>query len=533
MPRWPRSWAEAAPAAAGAGAVVLGLAAERSLYGFADVRDWLPDVLAGWVLVGCGVAVVGTARTAGWLLVATGALWFAGNFGGGAVYLLHRGPLAQLVVTFPGRRPAGRLEAAAVAAAYAACVVGAFAWGNAATFALAGVMGAAAAVRVRRAAGMRRRERAFALRAALFLAAALALVAAADLLFDTTAARRATLRAYDAALASVALYTAYGLRRRPWERPAVTDLVVELGETRAGPVRDALARALGDPTLTVAYRVDGRRGYVDASGRPVELPASLPDRRLTRVARDGREVAVLVHDAAVLDDPALLEAVSAATRLAAANAMLQAEVREQVEELEASRRRLLETSDVERRRLERRLHEGAMRRLTALAGTLETARHDAEPAVAARIADAQDQLARTAADLRELGAGLHPRELVEHGLAVALATLAERSPVPVDLAVGSGRLPEETEAAVYFVCSEALANAAKHSAASRVRIAVTVTGEHAQVEVRDDGVGGADPGGGTGLRGLADRVEALGGRLDVGDGPNGGTRVAMELPLSF
>jgi signal transduction histidine kinase len=529
VPRWPRSWADLLPAAAGAGAVVLGLAAERSLYGFGNVGDWVPDLLTGWLLVGCGLVVLGVARTAGALLVAAGLLWFAGNFAGEAAYLLHRGPLAQLLVTFPGRRPAGRLETGAVAAVYTACLVSAFAWGDVATIALAGVIVAAAALRHRRAVGRLRRERAFALRGAAFLAVSLALVASANLLFDTSPARRATLRGYEASLGAVALYAAYGLRRRPWERPAVTDLVVELGEQRAEPVRDALARALGDPTLSVAYRVDG--SYVDATGRPVDLPLASPSRRLTRVERDGREVAVLIHDAAMLDDPALLEAVSAATRLAAANASLQAEVRGQVDELDASRRRLLDTADVERRRLERRLHDGALRRLDVLAGVLDAARREAPPAVAARIGGAQEQLGKAATDLRELGAGLHPRELAEHGLAVALATLAEQSPVPVDLAIGGGRFPDEIETAIFFVCSEALANAGKHAAASRVSITVTSTKGVARAEIRDDGAGGADPAGGTGLRGLADRVEALGGRLQVADGPAGGTLVAVELPL--
>jgi len=287
-------------------------------------------------------------------------------------------------------------------------------------------------------------------------------------------------------------------------------------------VRDALAQALGDPTLAVAYRIDG--GYVDAAGRPTILPPPGTRRHVTRIERDGDEVAVLVHDAAVLDDPGLIEAVAVATRLAAANARLQAEVHTQVAELEASRRRLLEAGDAERRRLEERLSDGAARRLSLLARELADARTTAGAATTPVIEQAEQQLARTASDLRELAAGLHPRDLVEQGLPAAIAALAKRSPVPVDTAVGVGRLPEQVEATVFFVCSEALANVAKHARASRVSIEIEEVGRTVIVEVRDDGAGGAEP------RSIADRVEAVGGTLDIESPAGGGTRLRAEIP---
>jgi signal transduction histidine kinase len=354
------------------------------------------------------------------------------------------------------------------------------------------------------------------------LAAVLGLVAAVNVSLDTAGARDAALLAYEVALCAVAIHLASGVVRRPWVRPGMTDLVVDLGETRSGTVRDALAQALGDPTLEVAYRVDG--GYVDAAGRPASLPPPGSRRQVTRIERDGDEVAVLVHDTAVLDDPGLIQAVTAATRLAAANARLQAEVRVQVTELEASRRRLLEAGDAERRRLEARLRAGAARRLTLLAQQLARARMTAGTATTPAIEQAEKQLARTESDLRELAAGLHPRDLTEHGLPTAIAALANRSMVPVDTAVRVGRLPEHVEATVFFVCSEALANIAKHAHASRVTITIDDAGRTVVVDVVDDGVGGAEP------RSIADRVEAVGGRLAVESPRGGGTRLRAVIP---
>jgi signal transduction histidine kinase len=242
-------------------------------------------------------------------------------------------------------------------------------------------------------------------------------------------------------------------------------------------------------------------------------------------------IAALVHDMAVLDDPGLREAVSAAARLAAANARLQAEVRGQVAELRASRRRILEVGNEERRRLERRLREGAELRLERLAEQLRGARFAAPSEADMSIDRIETQLAQALEELRQLAHGLHPRVLAEAGLAGALASLAQQAAVPVDVATPAARLPAEVEAVAYFLCSEALANVAKHASASGVTISVTTGDGRVRVEVEDDGLGGADPAGGTGLRGLADRVEALGGTLHVESPAGGGTRLAAEIPL--
>jgi signal transduction histidine kinase len=511
-----RSWADAAQLAA-AGAV--GLAAEANLYEWSDAGSWVPDLLTGWTLVVSGLVARGRP---GLLLTASGFAWFAGNFEPTAL-LLHRAPLAQLILSYPRGQAEGRVGRATVTFAYVVCVAGAIWAGDPATFALAVVLLIAASRGYLKAVGLRRRQLSYALRAAGLFAAVLSVSAGANLIWHTASERNVSLHIYQAGLVALAAVLVYGLIRQPWQRAGIIDLVVELGETRTGNVRDSLAQALGDSTLDVAYRVGGV--YVDGAGRPVSLQQTRAGRHVTRIERDGAEVAIVLHDAAVLDDPALLEAVGGATRLAATNARLQAEVRTQIAELDASRRRLLEAGDAERRRLERSLHAGALRRLSRLESRLTQARVAAGPATAARIAEAQEQLGKTSSDLRELAAGLHPRDLVEQGLAHAIATLAERSPIPVELKVTAGRLPEDVELTVFFVCSEALANTWKHAKASRVFIQVERGVGTARVEIRDDGVGGADP------RSLADRVEGVGGKLEVDSPPGGGTRLRAELPI--
>src|SRR5207247_3297551 len=203
-------------------------------------------------------------------------------------------------------------------------------------------------------------------------------------------------------------------------------------------------------------------------------------------------------------------------------------------EVIASRRRILEAGDEERRRLERRLHEGAERRLTRLAETVRQARGQANgisPATLEKIERAQGQLEGTLEELSELASGLHPRALAELGLDRALASLADRSPVPVELTVRAKGLPPGVEAAVYFLCSEGLANVAKYASATRAVISAEVHDNALRVEVTDDGVGGADLSGGTGMLGLADRVEALGGVFHLESPPGRGTRLIAEIPL--
>jgi signal transduction histidine kinase len=513
-----------------AGAAV-GIAAEWVSFGWDNAAEWLPDLVVGWTLIGCGL--VGWSRRpesrSGPLLAATGFAWFAGNFASEQALYLHRGPLIHLVLSYPSGRLGGRMERGAVAIGYGAALIPAIWSSEIATFALAAFFLLVACHRYLRALGRERRASLAALLATAFVGAVLVGSAAARLLSPTSEVTDATLLVYEAALCTLAAGLLAGLLVEPWAPKKVTDLVVDLGHARSGVLRDALARALGDPTLEVGYWLD--HGYVDSEGRPLVLPPRGSDRKVTRVDRDGEAVAVLVHDPAVLDDPGLSVALARAARLAAANARLQAEVRAQVVELGASRRRLVHAGDEERRRLERRLHETVERRLTELASTLEDA--EVGNTDSARLRSAKDQLARTLDEVRDLAAGLHPGVIERSGLQGALASLVARSPVQVDLKVTDGRVTEELSTAAYFVCSEALANIIKYAHASRAAISVSQRGERLLVEITDDGAGGAVIGGGTGLSGLADRVETLGGTLELYSPPGRGTRLSVELPLGL
>ena len=213
-------------------------------------------------------------------------------------------------------------------------------------------------------------------------------------------------------------------------------------------------------------------------------------------------------------------------------AHLDAELRANLEELRASRARLVEAGDAERRRLERDLHDGAQSRLVGLAALLAQAhrRMDADAEAASMLERAQAELRTSLAELRELARGIHPAVLTERGLAPALGVLAARAPVPVTIDADPERLPGPVEIAAYFVVSEALTNVAKYAHASAATVAVRRADGQVTVEITDDGVGGADAGNGSGLRGLADRVAALDGTLTLESKPGHGTRIRVEIP---
>jgi signal transduction histidine kinase len=527
----------------GLSGVALGLTAEWVSFGWGDPRHWLPDLAVGWTFIGCGLIGWGRrpeSRT-GPLMAATGFTWFVGNFaqvGVAAVawaaahlVYLYRGPLVQLVLAYPSGRPGSRLVRGAVAVGYAAAVT--TIWGSeAATIVLAGLLLGVCAREYVRAVGRARRARLIALQAAAGLSLVLAGIAAARLLLPSGEVGRPSLLVYEVSLCVLAGGLLAGLLVAPWQQTAVADLVVELGEARSGTVRGELSRALGDPSLEIGYWLPDRAVFVDTEGRVLALPDAGSGRSVTVVEREGQPVAALIHDPAVLEDPGLLEAVTSAAQLAAANTRLRAEVQARVEELAASRRRILEAGDEERRRLEHRLHEGAEAQLGKLAGTLRRGQGSASgEQTRSQIAHAEEQLGGTREELGRLAQGLHPRVLAEHGLADALAVLAKDLPLPVEIKVTGNQLPPPVAAAAYFVCAEALTNTAKHAAAARVTVAVTASDGRVRVEIADDGVGGADPARGSGLRGLADRVATLGGTLQVQSVPGRGTRLAADIPL--
>jgi signal transduction histidine kinase len=523
---------------------VLGIAAEWIFFGWGDPRHWIPDLITGWTLIACGLTAWSRRpdSRSGALMAATGFCWFFGNFattevapvdwlGASAVYF-YRGPLIHLLVTYPSGRFSSRLDRVAVAVGYAAAFVTPVWRSEIATIVLGVLLVAVCARTYLRAVGPARGARLLALRAATGLGFVLAGGAAARLVVPAGGSNEPSLLALEATLCALAVGLLAGLISPSWSRSAITDLVVELGESRSGTLRDELARALGDPTLQVGYWLPNADSFVDSEGRPFALPDSGSARSVTIIEGEGAPVAALVHDPAVLDDPALRQAVSSATQLAAENARLQAEVRAQVDELRESRRRILEAGDEERQRLERRLHDSAEQRLERLAGQLRRTRLSARAEDAReRIDRTEAQLERTLEELRRLANGLHPRVLADAGLPDALVSLVEQAPVPVEVVAPAAKLPADIEAVAYFLCSEALANIAKHASASRASVSVTTGDGRLRVEVEDDGLGGADPARGTGLRGLADRVEALGGTLHVESPVGEGTRLAAEIPL--
>jgi signal transduction histidine kinase len=325
-----------------------------------------------------------------------------------------------------------------------------------------------------------------------------------------------------------------GLLRSRLARAGLTDLFSELQTLRGADLQEALARAMGDRTLVLTRR-DPHGGRVDEAGGAAEMPATAGERRIVPVQRNGREIAALVYDASLDDDPQLVEAVSAAAAIALENEQLHDESRARMAELRASRERLVAAGDDERRRLERNLHDGAQQRLVALSMQLRflQSRIREDPATAEEIATtASAQLAESLQELRELARGIHPAVL-DHGLEPALESLIARSPVPAALRYEATEEPPGAVAlAVYFVVSEALTNVAKYARARRATVRVWRVAARLLVEVADDGAGGASASGGSGLRGLADRVEALDGRLKVVSPPGAGTVVTAELPIA-
>jgi signal transduction histidine kinase len=318
----------------------------------------------------------------------------------------------------------------------------------------------------------------------------------------------------------------------------VADLMRDLDRVPPEKLRDALARALDDASLELAFWLPERNAYADALGKPMTLPAPGSRRAVTVLETDGKPLAALVHDPSLRDDPRLLDAAGAAARLAIENARLQAELRAQLAQVQESRARIVAAGDDQRRRIERDIHDGAQQRLVALALELRAAQKrlggDLGPELEEVLVDAVDELQLAVGELRELARGVHPAILTEEGLGAALESLADRTPIPVRIvAAPDGRLPREIEGAAYFVACEALANAVKHAEARSVTISAARRNGTLVVEVVDDGVGGASMNGdGSGLRGLCDRVEAHGGRLRIESPPGGGTRVIGELPCA-
>lgn len=465
----------------------------------------------------------------------------------------------HVFLAFPTGRLNGRLEKGVVAVAYATAILlepARMVVGDYGPHNLFGVVSAPAAFNVVRdvqllvlsgccVAGVgilavRRRREGRPLRRALALlndafALGLAMIAVFFLANVVDAPAVAQIRwATFVALGLAPVAFLIGLVHARLARSSVGDLLVEL---RADPapagLAPALARALRDPSLRLAYWLPAFESWADLDGHRVELPTGDAGRMTTLIEHDGAHVAALLHDGALKDEPELLSAVGAAAAIALENGRLHSDQRAHLEELRGSRSRVIEAAQKERQRLERDLHDGAQQRLIALSLELRRLedRLDSDPDARSQLDQARGEIEKSLSELRAIARGLHPAVVSGHGLGVALEQMAALAPVPVLLQVDlERRLPDRVEVAAYYVVSEGLANVGRHADATSVSIEVFRAGGCLVVEMTDDGVGGADTERGSGLRGLADRVEALDGRLRVWSPGGGGTRLRAEMP---
>ena len=563
--------------------IALGLLAEH--YSTSDhwwENPWL-DLAVGWTYIGAGLVAWWRRpqNRVGPLMTAVGFTWFSGNFTAAPVPLfvslgtavqVSGAFLAHLVLAYPDGHLRRRSERVLVATLYVWVLVSGFALaltydpprlygcpctsGGLAVFpslnaydTITGVRDAvtvpfAVAVivlvvrRYRRASQVARRDLAPLWLAAMLVALAFILEAASGVAANEGALNRSLSEARKVMLLLVPLTFLVGLLRSRLAETTVAQLVRALDRPlQRGALRELLARAVGDPTLRLAFAAPQGDGFVDEDGRRVELPKEGSDTAVTFVNAERGPCAAFVHDRALLERPSLIEAVGAAAGLALEKERLQAEVRAQLDEVRASRARIVEAADAERRRVERDLHDGAQQRLVTLSLALGLAREQAaansDEALASSLAEASDEAARALNELRELGRGLHPAILTEAGLGPGLEALAERSTVPASVAAApEQRLPEAVEIGAYFVASEALANVAKHANATHVTLSARYQRGILVLDIEDDGRGGADPAHGSGLTGLEDRVAALGGRLRVDSPVGAGTRIVAEIPCA-
>ena len=325
--------------------------------------------------------------------------------------------------------------------------------------------------------------------------------------------------------------------RSQMARAGIADLVVEMGQAPTpARLRDALANALGDPSLRVAYWASNLNQFVDAAGEPMVLPEDGSGQAVTMLERNGVREAAIIHDAILLEDPGLIASVAGAMRLAVENDRLTSEVEAQLQEVRASRARIVEAGDLERRRVERDLHDGAQQRLISLSLELRVARsklgEGGDPEVRRSLDRAAEEAQAALVELRDLALGIHPLILTESGVGEAVESLADRTSVDVSVDVGPERYSPAVEGAAYFVISEALANVTKYAKATKATVRVRGLADRMTIEVSDDGIGGADPRSGSGLRGLADRLAALDGTITVVSPIGGGTKISAQIPTT-
>jgi signal transduction histidine kinase len=336
------------------------------------------------------------------------------------------------------------------------------------------------------------------------------------------------LLALPATIVSIAALEGNGTALRALSRRLLRTRLVE-----GGPVRELLAERLGDRSLTIAYWLPEREIFVDDAGRQVTLPVPGSGRTWTAVDRGGVRLAAIVHDAELDASPELVHAAASAAALAIDNERLKAELRARVEELRVSRLRIVEAADDARRRIERSLHDGAQQQLVALALDLRMLKARlGDSGLASTVDEIGEKLALALAELREFARGIHPAFLSERGVGAAVEALVARAPLNVDATVElPDRLPPPVEAAAYFVVAEGLTNVVRYAETTNATVSVTLEDGEVVVVVEDDGKGGAVVEGGTGLRGLIERLQVLDGWLEVHSPPGEGTRLRAQIPI--
>jgi signal transduction histidine kinase len=326
---------------------------------------------------------------------------------------------------------------------------------------------------------------------------------------------------------------AWLLRRRT--RSQMAGIVVELGNSPLpGGLQEMLGRTLRDPALRVAYALDGREGMVDAKGKAVQVAEDLAQ---TPIARDGRVIALLLHREGLLDDPAVVEEVAAATRLALDNERFHAEVLARMEDLRASRARIVAAGEAERRRLERDLHDGAQQRLLGLSLALGLARAEvqetADSAILTLIDDAGVRLRGAIDELREVAHGIYPASLASDGLGAAVDALAERAAIPINVTnMTQDRLSGSVESAAYFLIAEITGAIAVHAGATRAAVDTTHAGDWLMITVVAEGAGPLDEELDGRFIDLEDRIGALGGHLSIERAESRRLTVRAEIPCA-
>lgn len=339
------------------------------------------------------------------------------------------------------------------------------------------------------------------------------------------------------AMASVPVCFVAGIAHARNMRARVADL---MRITREGADRglwaESLARTLRDDSVRVFWWEEERGRYVDAAGHPIDSAEEGRGHSILPVASpSGLPIALIRHDRVLTDNMRLLDGVSSALRLSVDNGRLRSEIERTLDQVRQSRQRIVEAGDEARRRIERDLHDGAQQHLVAVGMQLRiaanTARAADDDALARELEESIATLNQGLKELRELAHGIHPSLLSQGGLALALPELAGRCPVPVDIAVQpEGRLAELVESTAYFAVAESLANVAKHSQATRAWVRAYVEGEELVLTIRDNGIGGASLDRGTGMLGIVDRIDAVGGSVELDSPVGAGTTVTIRMP---